>query len=546
MKKIYAMMLAAVAGSALTLSAQTQITNGDFEGEWLTSYPWSGEVQTTTSQGTTPEGWCAANVSGAKIGNTMMGNTTVVNQVEGYDGGSAAQMVNTNNTKVIPGYISIGTTWNTAYIKGITSISKPADKDGGSFGGALFSARPDALTFVYKNAAGSSNQSTALAYLWKGTYEQADVPVTIGVFSAPKKVTMTNRDRNILGIEPTTGGTVTKSDDAELIAKVNERLDNVGEWTVATLEFVYESDATPEMINIAFAAGDYFSSDPVDKDEVTIDNVKLLYYHTLKGVNVDGAALEDFAADKYDYTLPATADFDNVECLALSPRATVEKTVDGDKLTVKVTNQGGEDADGLTEHTYTFTKEPAEDPTPDKVVKNESVFPGKLDVEMLGGKVVDQGDAKVHIIEYTDGTYQLELPDFKIDLMGDGEAQSLGDIIVPDVTATTQANGDIDYAGKVDGMSLAEGAIIADVDAKGTETPGGKLSMNINVKWNGIDIIVTFIGEKEGAAIEAVAADGAAAEAVYYNIQGIRINGELTPGIYIRRQGNAAAKVLVK
>ncbi len=32
----------------------------------------------------------------------------------------------------------------------------------------------------------------------------------------------------------------------------------------------------------------------------------------------------------------------------------------------------------------------------------------------------------------------------------------------------------------------------------------------------------------------------------YYNLQGVRINGELTPGLYIRRQGNAATKVIVK
>lgn len=550
MKKIYAMMLAAVAGSALTLSAQTQITNGDFEGEWNTCYPWAGDPQQTKiSSGTTPEGWNVANVIGTSSG---MGKTQVGAQVEGYDGSASA--VKLTNTKaivgdnIIPGYMSIGTTWNTAVT--VISTPKPETKDGGTFGGCAFTARPDAMSFAYKNASGSTNQSTALAYLWAGTFFQENVPVNVAlVFSQTAtpsltKVTMTDRDRNILDITPQTGGEVTEK--GTLVAVINQRLDNAGDWTVATLDFDYKSDVTPEKINISFAAGDYFSSTPVAGDEVTIDNVKLLYYHTLKGVNVDGAALEDFAADTYDYTLPATADFDNVECLALSPRATVEKTVDGDKLTVKVTNQGGEDADGLTEHTYTFTKEPAEDPTPEKVVKNESVFPGKLDVEMLGGKVVDQGDAEVHIIEYTDGTYQLELPDFKIDLMGDGNPQSLGDIIVPDVTATTEANGDIDYAGKVDGMSLAEGEIIADVDAKGTETPGGKLSMNINVKWSGIDIIVTFIGEKEGAAIEAVAADGAAAEAVYYSIQGIRVNGELTPGIYIRRQGNAAAKVLVK
>ena len=37
-----------------------------------------------------------------------------------------------------------------------------------------------------------------------------------------------------------------------------------------------------------------------------------------------------------------------------------------------------------------------------------------------------------------------------------------------------------------------------------------------------------------------------AAEAVYYNLQGVQMQGELTPGLYIRRQGNTASKVIVK
>lgn len=38
--------------------------------------------------------------------------------------------------------------------------------------------------------------------------------------------------------------------------------------------------------------------------------------------------------------------------------------------------------------------------------------------------------------------------------------------------------------------------------------------------------------------------EGAAAE--YYNLQGVRMNGELAPGLYIRRQGGKATKVVVK
>lgn len=39
---------------------------------------------------------------------------------------------------------------------------------------------------------------------------------------------------------------------------------------------------------------------------------------------------------------------------------------------------------------------------------------------------------------------------------------------------------------------------------------------------------------------------GEAAEAVYYNMQGVRMNGDLAPGLYIRRQGDKATKIIVK
>ncbi|MCM1336132.1 MAG: calycin-like domain-containing protein [Candidatus Amulumruptor caecigallinarius] len=558
MKKIYALMLAAAASSALSVGAQTQITDGDFEGEWVTCYPWDGDPQQTTkSVGTTPEGWCIANVLGLRSSTFGKVSYTSSKEVglkaEGYNGSaSAVKLLNQDLTiQVIPGYMAIGTTWNTSKMSLFSPVS--GTKDGGSFGGAAFTGKPDAMTFAYKNAASSSNQSTALAYLWAGTFKQADVPIYVA--SSPATQEMTDRDRNILGIETETGGDVTEK--GTLVAVINQRLDNAGDWTVATLDFEYKSDVAPEKINIAFAAGDYFSFSPVKDEEVTIDNVKLLYYHTLKGVTVEGAALDGFAADKYDYTLPADADFDNVECVALSPRATVAKSVEGNKLTVKVTNQGGEDAEGLTEHTYTFTKEESEDPTPaEKQIKTETLFPGTLDVSMSGNEIATGEAATVHMIEYTDGTTSVVLPDFEF------SGLEIGTINVP-VTVTAGADGATDYEGSVKGMKLAYSeeyqmyAIIADVDAKGTQTQDGKLTMTIDVNWDTeatdpsseagiVPIQVTFNGKKDSAAIKAIATDGVEAKAEYYNLQGVRVNGEMTPGVYVRIQSGKAVKLVVK
>ena len=54
----------------------------------------------------------------------------------------------------------------------------------------------------------------------------------------------------------------------------------------------------------------------------------------------------------------------------------------------------------------------------------------------------------------------------------------------------------------------------------------------------------TFLGT--GTAVEGIAVD-AAAPVEYFNLQGVRVNAEnLTPGIYVRRQGKVATKVIVK
>lgn len=59
-------------------------------------------------------------------------------------------------------------------------------------------------------------------------------------------------------------------------------------------------------------------------------------------------------------------------------------------------------------------------------------------------------------------------------------------------------------------------------------------------------IMIDYVSD-ELQGIEDIVNDNANAPVEYYNLQGIRVNGEnLTPGIYIRRQGSEVIKVLVK
>ena len=150
------------------------------------------------------------------------------------------------STQIVPGYITLGTAWATNTLD-YTTFS-PVNKDGGTFGGLAFTARPDALAFDYMLGLGEgaedTDRFTVMAYTWKGTWSQADVPGNNSMSDETVKATMIDRDRNILGIETAQGGEVTHSDDALLISKAIEYITPGAEgWTSYLLPLEYFSEA---------------------------------------------------------------------------------------------------------------------------------------------------------------------------------------------------------------------------------------------------------------------------------------------------------------
>jgi len=302
MKKIYTTFaFCALAASAVTAQ---QLPNAGFEDVWVDCTPWTfyqGEdnfgTQSTFKIGLTPTGWNISNVSGmAGVDEdgtpSGFGATAVGSAVEGYNSDNAVQLVNTPNpfmdAQIVPAYLTLGTPWSTAnptfdMSAGFQIVIK--NSDGGTFGGVPFTGRPTGIEFMYKRSRGAdkpAEKSTVVAYLWKGHWTQKDVPSTIYMTGEPYKTDMVDRDRCVLGMDMTgsQGGEVSKTDDAELIAVINAEItEDASEWTKFSATFDYKSDATPEMLNIVIAAGDYFGgADVVGKDNTLIvDDVKLLY-----------------------------------------------------------------------------------------------------------------------------------------------------------------------------------------------------------------------------------------------------------------------------
>ncbi|WP_289299525.1 calycin-like domain-containing protein [Duncaniella muris] len=458
MKFLYKSMYSALLMGAMGLNAtaQQQLPNSGFEEEWINCVPWTSNGN-SKDIGSTPSGWCISQV----IGVSGLGKTEVGFKTEGYNSATAVELKNSPNsllsTQTVPGYITLGKTWSTSVMGN--------KNDGGSFGGIEFSGRPESLEFMYKHTGTDGEKATVVAYLWKGHWTQKAVPGNIVAFGSPKTADMVDRDRCVLGLDMSNslGGAVTHSDDAELIAVINVEIedetttiseDNNG-WKKFSAKFDYKSDATPEMINVVLAAGNYFGGATAVKQgtSLIVDDVKLIY-------------------------------------------------AENDK----------------------------------------NVYPGVLNIEMLGNNLASNKPATIEITPAGEGKCTFTLPNFVLEMAGE-EPIVLGDIVVNDVT-TSEENGVTTYNGDVKGLQLAGGTIVADVTLNGTIS-GNNVVMNIDVMWSEIPIKVTFTSTTSG--ITDITVDNSNAPVEFYNLQGVRVNADnLTPGIYVRRQGSQVSKVLVK
>ncbi len=564
MKKLYSMFGAAVVAMSMTTVSAQQLPNSGFEDAWNISVPWTsdgntvemganegqeyeGQPMANSTKAYNPASWCISHV----IGMGGLGATVTGEKVEGgfNESASAVRLTNAPNsllaTQIVPGYMTLGTTWSTSLMG--------SENDGGSFGSVPFTFKPDAVAFQYKRTHGTAEDgmseellntlkpeepATVVVYTWKGEWNQAEVPGNIGFMSAVT-CTMTDRDRNILGMETAKGGAVTPSEDAELIASLNYAITgDAAEWTKFEQPLNYVSDATPTKINVILAANDYFAgAEAVGRDNsLIVDDIKLVYYSRLNSVKINGTAVEGFDKNTYTYQVgaacPANESAFEVEVLGKSAEYTVNIDADNNVATVKVTNIDA-DSDGQKEHTYTFNFAGAQQSA----------------IKYIGTLVVSFGtdttipDSELYITPNSANTCTMAIYDFAF--MG----ATVGDIIVDNINTTTGADGSIAYSGSKEGLQLSLGGnpLVANVNVTGTETAAGQLTLNIAVNVPGLgDIPVTFNGQKQTNGIDSII-DDENAPVEYFNLNGIRVDSEnLAPGIYVKRQGRKVSKILIR
>lgn len=424
MKKFITLMIL----SALCLGAKAQQINGDFS-TWEDCHPWVAGNYINDKVGSQPQGWRASNVYGA--GGTGK-NDKFITKVSGHtDGYTGVQILNVfvGAARIgawAPGYLSLGTPWNTSKGK--------SEKDGGCFGGMSFIYKPDAIVFNYKFSQ-SKSKASFVGYLWKGTWTQTNVPSSTTLFSNPEKAAITDRDVCVLGKYDASkhkGDTPTSTTDAQLIASYETYVESsVDNWTACEIPFTYvDEDAKPEKINIIFSSADYFSTTGAGTDKasvndtrdvLTIDDVKLIYYHSLAKCTYDGQ--EVTFDDNDSASVSALYDESKLFCQKKGVGATVKKAYNNatGKLTITVEgNDNSADNPSVTTYTIQFKK-------PSDVVSEKS-YTETLYVT-INGETTDPQEANVLVQTRYDGKFNFVLKNFVL-----GGEMPVGNINVPSLT----------------------------------------------------------------------------------------------------------------
>ena len=444
--------------SAFTANAQ-QLPNVGFD-SWKTTCGKTLSVPNDFRQrpGVEPSDWNGSNV-----------NQYVI--IEKKESGLVTQQTEGNNKylqlknifvgvstfgSVAPGFVNFGTPW-------VYAALPISDCDGGVFGGVSFDKKPDAIKGKYKRTDSNSEDSHIIAYLWNGTYTSK-----IGNVAQTKIEEQNDVDRVVFGkATGSASGKLVASCDKAFSTTVNK------DWETIVVPLDYVANAgNPTMMNVVISAGDYWNRSNLKKNTtLLVDDVDFVYYSTLTSLKAGNKtiALKDGV---YNYTVAGKMPTEKevvATCKSQFADAAVAVDAANYKVTVTVTNQGGKDVDGATQHVYTLQYTAP-------VVKQ---YVGILNVEMEGEDVIANATQEVTISYYNDNTCDFSLPNFMF------AGTNIGNIEIPNVKVSEDAAGTKTFTdGEVEAMQLAEGGIVAHVVLNGgTITAAGVINMPITVGW---------------------------------------------------------------
>lgn len=447
--------------SAFTANAQ-QLPNVGFE-SWKTTCGTSrsiskdGKKVDVVRPGVEPSEWNGSNVNQMRqkkpdlVTKVEDNSNTVVQLKNIYIGLKFPKIGST-----APGFINLGTPW----VYASTTIS---DCDGGVFGGVSFNKKPDAIKGKYKRTDSNSEDSHIIAYLWSGTYTSK-----IGNVAQTTTEEQNDVDRVVFG-------KATGSASGKLVASCDKAFSSTAnkDWETIVVPLDYVANAgNPTMMNVVISAGDYWNRGNLKENTtLLVDDVDFVYYSTLTSLKAGSKtiALKDGV---YNYTVAGKMPTEEdvvATCKSQFADAAVAVDAANYKVTVTVTNQGGKDVDGATQHVYTLQY----------TAPVAKLYAGILNVEMGGEDVIANATQEVTISYYNDNTCDFSLPHFMF------AGTDIGNIEIPNVKVSEDAAGTKTFTdGEVEAMKLAEGGIVAHVVLNGgTITSAGVINMPITVGW---------------------------------------------------------------
>lgn len=426
------MLLACCMGLNVQAQTQTEPTETPFHLDggfnvWEECYPIDGyEKPGTTKVGEQPVGWKASNVKQSVATKALVTKQTEENNIYAS---IKSDFVGFGSLGAnAPGYLTLGQPWAYALLQGIGSIK---EADGGTYGGISFTHLPDAVSFLYKSSHAEENPTenyTAVAYLWKGTFKSMEkIGVAGGILGGSiEAVEVADRDRAVLGMKETTA-------QGTLVASVVDNFNNnTDEWTEKVIEFDYKSDELPEKLNIIISSADYFG----DRNKIgagntlNVDSVRLLYYSELATLSYDGEPVE--VGEVMDLS-DATYDEAKLACTLTGRGATLEKQYNEYTGVLTLTVKGNDwTEENRNEHVYKVQFDAPEPATADVVGTY-----GRWLTVAINGDAASESANDIIIGADEEGTYTLQLNNFSFG------ALSVGNIVVPGTQAAYAEDGTI-------------------------------------------------------------------------------------------------------
>lgn len=426
------MFLACCMGLDVQAQTQTEPTETPFQLDggfnvWEECYPIDGyEKPGTTKVGEQPVGWKASNVKQSVATKALVTKQTeesnIYASIKSDFVGFGSLGANA------PGYLTLGQPWAYALLQGFGSIK---EADGGTYGGISFTHLPDAVSFLYKSSHAEENPTenfTAVAYLWKGTFKSMEkIGVAGGILGGSiEAVEVADRDRAVLGMKETTA-------QGTLVASVVDNFNNdAAEWTEKVIEFDYKSDELPEKLNIIISSADYFG----DRNKIgagntlNVDSVRLLYYSELATLSYDGEPVE--VGEVMDLS-DATYDEAKLACTLTGRGATLEKQYNEYTGVLTLTVKGNDwTEENRNEHVYKVQFD-APEPAAADVVGTY----GRWLTVAINGDAASESANDIIIGADEEGTYTLQLNNFSFGSL------SVGDIVVPGTQAAYAEDGTI-------------------------------------------------------------------------------------------------------